>query len=167
MSAEIRVARPEDWRELRELRLDALRTDATAFGDTLAHALARTDGDWRRYASGGDTAVTFLAAVDGRLAGMARGCVLRGDDAGLFAVWVAPPARRFGLGRRLVEAVVEWARRTGASRVLLEVAADRPEPYALYARCGFAPTGVHRPNESHPDVTEFEMLYTFRDLAAS
>ena len=161
MSDGVRPVRADEWRELRALRLRALTEDATAFGDTREKALARTDDDWRRYAFDGEDSVTFVAVEDGAFVGMSRGRVLKDGDAGLFGMWVAPEARRLGLGRRLVGDVVAWARTKGVARVLLEVAEDRPAPCGLYAACGFVPTGGRRPNEAHPGVTELEMAYVF------
>jgi ribosomal protein S18 acetylase RimI-like enzyme len=161
MTADLRTVRADEWKALRDLRLRALREDVTAFGDTVEKALARTDDDWRRYAYDGDASVTFVAVADRRFVGMSRGRVL-GEDAGLFGMWVAPEARRRGLGRRLVNEVVAWARTKNVARVLLDVADERPAACGLYAACGFEDTGVRRPNESHPDVMEKEMAFVFR-----
>jgi GNAT superfamily N-acetyltransferase len=155
--ADVRPVRPDEWQALRELRMRALTEDATAFGDTLAKAQARTDDDWRRYAHEGERSVTFVAVTDGGFVGMSRGRVLAGGDAGLFGMWVAPEARRLRAGRRLVVAVLDWAHRRGVARVILDVDEQRPAARALYAACGFVDTGRRAPCESHPEVMEREM----------
>jgi ribosomal protein S18 acetylase RimI-like enzyme len=156
-SVEVRAVRPDEWQSLRELRLRALTEDATAFGQTLEKARARNDDDWRRYAHDGERSVTFVGVAAGGFVGMSRGRVLEGGDAGLYGMWVAPGARRGGVGRRLVVAVLEWARTQGVARVVLDVAEERPAARALYASCGFRDTGVRRPNDAYPDVLELEM----------
>ena len=56
-------------------------------------------------------------------------------------MWVAPEARRQGLGSALVDAVVDWARSRGWTRVLLDVGETNTAAAALYARKGFRPNG--------------------------
>ena len=145
-----------EWQALRDLRLRALAEDETAFGQTLAEALARNDDDWRAYCAGGEDNVTFVAADGERLVGMSRGRA-SGDEAGLFAMWVAPESRGAGIGRRLVEAVVTWARGRNVSRVVLGVAEDRAPARALYTRCGFKETGRRTAMDRHPELVECEM----------
>ena len=55
---------------------------------------------------------------------------------------VAPPARRSGLGRALMLALLNEARRRGAEEVFLEVRADNPNAEALYVSLGFERIGV-------------------------
>ena len=155
--AGVRAVRPDEWQALRDLRLRALTEDVTAFGSTLEIARTRTDDDWRRYADDGEKSVTFVAVSGARFVGMARGRVLDDGDAGLFGMWVAPNARRGGAGRRLVLAVLDWARTQGVLRVVLDVAEERAPARALYAACGFVETGRSAPCESHPEVMECEM----------
>lgn len=52
-----------------------------------------------------------------------------------------------GLGRKLIEAVVEQARARDACQVTLEVRADNQRARELYQRCGFA--GIELPAESN------------------
>lgn len=59
-----------------------------------------------------------------------------GDVTELERIAVAPAARRHGAGRRLVRTVVDHAAQSGASRVLLEVAADNAPAIALYEAAG-------------------------------
>lgn len=51
---------------------------------------------------------------------------------------VAESARRGGLGRALMNALIGEARKRGAAEVFLEVRADNPDPKRLYESLGFA-----------------------------
>lgn len=156
MDVVVRPVRPEEWRELRDLRLAALATDEDAFGSTLALARARGDDAWRAYAYDGPDSVTFVASCEGRWVGMARGRAHDGEG-GLYGMWVAPDARGAGVGRRLVEAVLDWADARGIPRIVLGVAEARAAARALYARCGFVPTGRRLPLDHHPGHFDVEM----------
>ena len=56
-------------------------------------------------------------------------------------MWVAPEARRKGVGGALVDAVIEWARSAGVKRLLLDVADNNAPAIALYIQKGFQPNG--------------------------
>jgi len=53
---------------------------------------------------------------------------------------VVPAFRRRGLGRRLVEALVERLAARGAPRVVIDVADGNPRAQAAFRRMGFRPT---------------------------
>jgi ribosomal-protein-alanine N-acetyltransferase len=80
--------------------------------------------------------VEALAAEDGFI-------VIRtvAGEAEILTLAVAPPARRRGLGRALVDAAADIAARAGAEAMFLEVAADNTAALALYASAGFVPVG--------------------------
>jgi ribosomal-protein-alanine N-acetyltransferase len=63
---------------------------------------------------------------------------------------VAPRARRHGLGRTLMLALIGEARNRGAGEVFLEVRADNPGAQTLYRTLGFEEIGV-RPHYYQPD----------------
>jgi ribosomal-protein-alanine N-acetyltransferase len=63
---------------------------------------------------------------------------------------VAPTARRNGLGRTLMLALIGEARKRGAREVFLEVRADNPGAQTLYRQLGFEEIGV-RPRYYQPD----------------
>jgi ribosomal-protein-alanine N-acetyltransferase len=63
---------------------------------------------------------------------------------------VAPAARRSGLGRTLMLALIGEARKRGAREVFLEVRADNPGAQTLYRQLGFDEIGV-RPRYYEPD----------------
>jgi ribosomal protein S18 acetylase RimI-like enzyme len=56
-------------------------------------------------------------------------------------MWVAPEARGQGVGNALIDAVIEYARSSGAIRLLLDVGDHNQQAIALYARKGFKPNG--------------------------
>lgn len=58
-------------------------------------------------------------------------------DCWLEDLYVAPGARRAGVGRALVDLTLERARERGARRVELDVTEDNEPALALYRRAGF------------------------------
>jgi ribosomal-protein-alanine N-acetyltransferase len=70
--------------------------------------------------------------------------VLAGHTADLTRIAVARAHRRGGLARAMLRTVCRLAAEDGASRVLLEVAADNAGALALYTTEGFAEVGRRR-----------------------
>jgi GNAT superfamily N-acetyltransferase len=70
---------------------------------------------------------------------VAGGGVKRDEDgiAEIKRMYVAPGARRRGLGRRLLEALEEEARSLGYARIRLDTGARQPEARAMYERAGY------------------------------
>jgi ribosomal protein S18 acetylase RimI-like enzyme len=57
---------------------------------------------------------------------------------------VAAPARRRGVGRRLLRALTPWARRLGVRKLRLDVRAGNDAARALYASEGYRIEGIER-----------------------
>ena len=80
------------------------------------------DATWARLHDPKEPMWLLGAYVDGRLLGIVhylyhRSCWTVGDYCYLQDLFVAPEARKLGLGRALIEAVYTEARKAGASRV--------------------------------------------------
>ncbi len=152
----IRPVRPEEWERARELRLRALADAPDAFGGTLEEERPLGEAEWRSWISGWEGATNrMVVAEDGDAwLGLAVGSITDGDPVGhLYAMWVEPRVRRTGIGRALVDAVLEWARDAGAAEVELGVTGANAGPVAFYERMGFADTGERHPlREGHPLV---------------
>jgi GNAT superfamily N-acetyltransferase len=144
----LRAAVPQDWERLRDVRLAALRDAPDAFASTLEATEGQPQWRWEGWATGdgwGADLVTFVVEPDGApdgevpFAGLVTGAIFRDDPstANLFAMWVAPPARGAGLGRTLVDAVVDWARERGADQVILCIAEGNAGAQRLYESAGF------------------------------
>ena len=135
-----RLAADEGLR-LRAIRLQALADAPDAFGSTYDEAAARPLDSWTAQLQ---EIATFVAVVDGEDMGLVRGVRddLQPDTAWLISLWVSPAVRGQGVGEVLIDAVVEWARITGARRVLLDVGDHNQPAISLYARKGFEPNGT-------------------------
>ena len=155
----IRVVRDEEWQRARDLRLRAIADAPEAFARSLEEEQRLSESEWREFVSPSDSRVWFVETTDDdEFVGMAFGFL---DDpskaAYLGGMWVEPGRRRSGVGKRLVETVIEWGRARGAARIELEVNELTKPAVALYQSCGFAPTGRSRPLPSDPSATALEM----------
>jgi ribosomal-protein-alanine N-acetyltransferase len=87
----------------------------------------------------------YLAAEgpQGELLGWA-GVMVVADTAEILTVGVVPAARRSGIARRMVHALLAEAVRRGAVEAFLEVRVDNVAARALYASEGFQDVGLRR-----------------------
>jgi len=158
----VRRLRADETTLLKTLRLRALAESPDAFGDSLAGATARPDSYWTemiRSVTEPDRHAMFLAEEAAAAAGIAFGLVdrERADRAHLGGMWVDPAARRRGVGRALVDAVLAWARERGFGDVVLWVAEGNAAAAALYERAGFTRTGGRDHLASNPSLSTCEM----------
>jgi len=78
----------------------------------------------------------FAAAGAPRQLAIGRVCVTRGW-AGVSAIEVRPAARRRGLARAVMRALLRWARDRGAEQSYLQVSGDNAAAHSLYAALGY------------------------------
>ncbi len=81
-------------------------------------------------------ALALIAEAAGAPLGFVLGRVAA-DEAELLTLGVHPAARRLGLGRALIDALVVRTAALGAGRVFLEVAEDNKTARDLYRAAGF------------------------------
>ncbi|MGH9199351.1 MAG: GNAT family N-acetyltransferase, partial [Acidimicrobiia bacterium] len=151
---EIRRIRREEWAQFRSLRLSALSDAPYAFASSFAEEERQPDEQWQEWAQ----ASIFIASHQGEWIGMAG--AHRDEDPGIVVVWgmwVDPRRRRSGLGRRLLGAVIDWARAQGARRLRLGVTDSNEPAVSFYLANGFVPTGQREPLRSNPSLMEIEM----------
>jgi putative acetyltransferase len=82
-----------------------------------------------------------VARIAGRIAGF--GAVVAQDDgwAEIKRMYVDPALRGQGIGRLILEALEDHARRAGVRRLRLETGARQPAALSLYRAAGFQPRG--------------------------
>jgi ribosomal protein S18 acetylase RimI-like enzyme len=157
---EIRRLTPDEWKIYRDLRFAALTNDAIAFGSTVERERQFGEADFRARL---EQRAMFAARVGDHYVGLVGGVDF--DQAGvadLMSMWVAPEARRRGIGDALVRAVLDWARDQGFDQVELWVTEGNDSAERLYSRNGFIRTGERqhiRPNNL--DTWEVKMVLRF------
>jgi GNAT superfamily N-acetyltransferase len=163
----VRRVRADEGRTLRDVRLAALKESPAAFGSTYEAEAARPDAEWSERAERGAAGierVTFFAFVDDHVVGLVGGYRpdARGSTVDLVSMWTAPVARRTGVARALVTAVLDWATALSAATVQLWVTRGNEPALALYESMGFRQTGEFQPLPSDPTRDELAMTRELR-----
>ena len=128
----------------RDIRLDALRRHPEAFGSTFEAECGKPLPffEGRLSASG-----VFGAFDHVELVGVAGLLIHEGakecHKGFLWGMYVRPAARKIGVGRRLVAAVVEFAR-PRVELIHLTVVSENESARRLYASLGFLEYGIER-----------------------
>jgi ribosomal protein S18 acetylase RimI-like enzyme len=155
VSINVRRATADEWELVRDIRLAALQEAPYAFGSTYARERDFDEETWRGRLNNPDHP-TFLAFDGDKPVGL-DGVYVENDDRILVAMWVAPGARRSGVGSALTTAVCEWVKAQGGGRLYLGVAEDNEPARFLYERLGFKMTGKSQPLHSDPSRQTLEM----------
>jgi GNAT superfamily N-acetyltransferase len=145
----VRRAGPEEWRLLRDLRLAALREAPEAFGSTFEREASFSDDQWGPWLAPLEWFVADAADRPVGLVGLTE-VAGRPGRCEILSMWVAPEARRQGIGAVLIGAAREWAAGRGASVFTLGVADGNERGRRFYERLGFSPTGAREPLHSDP-----------------
>lgn len=88
----------------------------------------------------GETATGFVCVREGRVLAYG-GMLIVPDEGQITNVAVHPDARRGGLGRAIVDAMIDEARARGLEQISLEVRVSNLAAIALYERAGFTVEG--------------------------
>jgi GNAT superfamily N-acetyltransferase len=173
MALSIRPAGPGDAPAIASVRVDAWRT---TYRGTVPDApldemsVEASTALWDRVlnAPPNTAAAVFVAVRDNEVVGFAAGSLLgepkHGADAELTAVYVRHDYRRAGLGRRLVEPVVQAMRSRGAHALIVWVIAGNKPARAFYEALG-GELAVQQPFQ-WDGVDLVEAAYVFPDLPA-
>ena len=135
---------PPDAARYRDIRLEALKLSPEAFGSTFAaeHAAPLT---W--FADRLESSVVFGAFDGADLVGTAGFFIRQGrkeaHKGALWGMYVRPGARKAGIGKQLVEAVIDHASRC-VELVQLTVVSGNEPARSLYAKLGFVEYGVEK-----------------------
>jgi len=172
--AKILVLTPDRWREAKQLRLEALLAEPTAFASSYTDELAFSDDLWiarltTAYERDGN--LTFFAAVDGALVGMAGAFWPAREKmrhvATIYGVYVSPARRGQGLASQLMRRLLdELSALPQLEKVGLTVnSASRPA-IRLYERFGFERVGAAR-RELRVGGQFYDLLYMERFLPST
>lgn len=139
---ELRPLRASDFDRVLELERQLFGRGAWTYG-MLAEELAGL-GRWYVVATDrGEPGTGKTAAGPEPVVGYA-GLWFDGDVTQVMTIGVDPAYQRRGVGRTLLQALVDRSRQLGAEAVLLEVRVDNDPALTLYERFGFERLGVRK-----------------------
>ena len=150
MAALIRQARPGDEQRVAEFAI-RLFDQHVEYDPERFSTFANVEGAARFYRSRFDTpdSAVLVAEVDGEVVGFAylerdelNYAELLRDGAWLHDIYVNESARAEGIGRDLINAAAETAKRMGAKKLLLTVAAKNAIAQQVFEKAGFRRTMV-------------------------
>jgi RimJ/RimL family protein N-acetyltransferase len=162
---EVRRLKPADAVRYREIRLAGLKNSPEAFGSTFESESLKPSSS---FAERLRSSAIFGALRGAELLGIAGFAFREGAKEAhkglLWGMYVRPNARKSGVGRRLVEAVIDFARQH-AEILQLSVVSDNEPARRLYARLGFVEYGLEKDSLKHGDTYYDEILMAL-DLKA-
>jgi ribosomal protein S18 acetylase RimI-like enzyme len=140
----VRRLAPSEGAAYREIRLEALRLNPESFGSTFEAESVRP----AEHFSGRVAQCPIFAAFRGvEIVGMAgflgREALKDAHKGYLWGMYVRTDARNAGVGRKLAEAVIEYAREH-VEILQLDVVSENEAARRLYASLGFVEYGIER-----------------------
>ena len=150
---------PDDWQELREVRLAALTDAPLAFASTYAREAAFDEAQWRAWLAG--SAWWVARDAGGRVVGVVALIREGPREDHVVGMWVAPQQRGSTTAAALLETAVA-AVRPEADAVVLWVADGNPGARRFYERAGFTGTGERQPLPSAPEIGEEKLRLRLR-----
>ncbi|HME51088.1 MAG TPA: GNAT family N-acetyltransferase [Candidatus Lokiarchaeia archaeon] len=132
----------ERWEEYRELRLAALKSEPIAFGSAFEEEERMSEGDWKQRLKN-----VLFAVIDDKLIGMIvlvfNSRIKTKHIANIFGVYVENEYRGQGIGKKLMEAVLDAIEENGnIVKINLSVNIQQKAAISLYKECGFETVGI-------------------------
>lgn len=169
--ATIRTIHQSEWQQYKAIRLRALDDAPDAFGSTLALEAKRPDALWQERlslaaASGQDLPLFAVSGAEPVGLAWAKVVAANPSNINLFQMWVAPEYRGQGVGGRLLEHALRWARSMGATCLSLGVTCGDTPAFRLYSRAGFVSIGSPEPLREASSVQAQNMRLALVEGAA-
>lgn len=152
---------PQNASIFKAARLRALQDTPNAFGSTYAKESQLTDADWitRALNWNGEKSIFYLAMDADAAIGIAGSHLDQKDptQSHLISMWTAPTHRQHGIGRLLVNEIINWASLREAVTLQLMVTSSNAPAIQFYRRLGFGFTGHIEPYPNDPALVEYQM----------
>jgi len=145
--AALRRLGPDDWEDLRDIRLRSLADSPDAFASTLEREQEFTEDDWRRRLGGP------VYVVDDPHPVAVGGIFDNHGSPHVWGMWTDPDHRGRGHARRILDALIP-----PGTTAQLDVNITNGGARAVYERYGFVGTGVVEPLRPGSDMQVELML---------
>lgn len=140
----------QSWETYKSLRLASLKDAPDSFGSTFERETEFSEEEWksRITATNGPTRVLPLVAeFEGSPIGLAWGVVHtpKSKSVHVYQMWVSPEHRGTGVGRQLLDRIIEWTHEVELSSLSLAVTTINIPAIMLYESLGFLRYGKPEP----------------------
>lgn len=154
-----RLLTPNDWQEMKDLRLEALQKAAGLFGDSYAVYVELPDQEWQKIL---ETRVYFGVFHHNIMVGMAALIENRDnkDEVFLSAAYVTPAHRGKKLTNVLFEHCIGYTHNSSYNLIWCSTKQGNDAVISLCNTFGFTFSHAHPkhwPDDSHADVLYFKM----------
>lgn len=162
-SIDVRQLTEQDWREYKRLRLASLQDAPDSFGSTFEKERMFSEAAWRARltATKVATQLPLIVSLNGASVGLAFGVVHSNCDrcAHVYQMWVANSARGQGVGKLLLQEILDWAGTMNVAEVRLLVTVGNPAAIALYQKLGFQAKPELEPLRDGSKIMVQSMVY--------
>lgn len=142
---------PTEWQKYKDIRLQALKTNPTAFANTYEDVLTHPDEKWKEQLeqSQKKDGIIILFAMDGdKVVGMNAfhwtNKPVTKHVAQIFGVFISPEYRGKGIGRLLMDGIIsEIKKNPQFIKITLGVNAENSSALKLYESLGLKVVGKH------------------------
>jgi len=153
----IKLLVPDEWRVLRDMRLEALSESPNSFLATYEKEETFGELQWRAEFGRGDWTISIEDDERAAIVGCTRETGAPDHERYLEYLWVAPQWRNKGVARTLVTAVLVRLRRSGVRTAYLWVMDGNDAAVRLYKSVGFVSSNRQQP--ARPGRTEERMQF--------
>jgi ribosomal protein S18 acetylase RimI-like enzyme len=158
----IRQLTPDQWPDLRRIRLRALADSPQMFLSSYEQEVNYTSAKWENEFKRGDWYAGYLDGKPICMTGVTKDPEMRPSECYIEYMWVSPEFRRSGIARSLLGEVLSNLRDAGYSSVFLWVLNGNDVAAHLYERMGFAWTGLRQPLANRPGRFEHQMTRSLK-----
>lgn len=132
------------WKEFRDLRLESLKEEPTAFGSSYDEEKNFSEEEWRRRMNNAFSALSEDKLI-GTIMCIQNSRVKTRHVASIYGFYVKREFRGQGVGRKLINFALEHVHKSGqVIKIKLEVNPDQEAAVKLYQSCGFKVVGLLR-----------------------
>ncbi len=162
MSTDYRIRRflPDEWQELKAIRLEALKNEPGNFGASYKEEFQVLDAKWVKRVQRSNE-VYFALCYGNEIVGITGVIIDNHKTTKLMASYIRKEHRGKGLSKLFYEARIEWAQKQGAKKILVSHRkSNLPSMYANQI-FGFAYIGeddVIWPDGNHEPIVNYELV---------
>lgn len=163
---EVRQATADDWRDLKYIRLKALKVDPLSFGSNYTDESQKSDDDWQKQVTKADCAI-FLV-YDGNIpVGMTAVGIDVHDKtkrtAFLWGSWLEPRLRGQGISKKIYQQRITWVEQHPTANKII-VACRESNRASQHVILSHEFLFTHGMKKTWPDGVEEKELFYKRDL---